>query len=109
MTSIKADTSSQGHRSQQYTTDEEIMVAAETLKLLQGTDNLNKTLPEEAAYFEGLGLMDHIHGFQTRKKILQSHHTVQQSTGDVPTSSMMSVPIKTVPWAKVIVNDLVNF
>ena len=30
-------------------------------------------------------------------------------TADVPTSSMMSVPIKTVPRAKVMVDNLVNF
>ena len=30
-------------------------------------------------------------------------------TADMPTSSMTSVPIKTVPWAKVMVDDLVNF
>ena len=30
-------------------------------------------------------------------------------TADVPTSSMMSIPVKTVPWAKVMVDDLVNF
>ena len=30
-------------------------------------------------------------------------------TPDIPTSSMMSLPIKTVPRAKVMVDDLVNF
>ena len=44
-----------------------------------------------------------------RKKGLQSHQTVQQITADVPTSSMMSVSFKTVPRAKVMVDDLVNF
>ena len=34
---------------------------------------------------------------------------MQQMTADVPTSSLMSLPIKTVPRAKVIVGDLVNF
>ena len=43
-----------------------------------------------------------------KKTGLQSHQTVQQSTADIPTSSMVSVPIKTVPPAKVIINDLVN-
>ena len=30
-------------------------------------------------------------------------------TADAPTSSMISIPIRTVPWAKVMVDDLVNF
>ena len=34
---------------------------------------------------------------------------MQQMTADMPTSSMMSLPIKTVPRAKVMVDDLVNF
>ena len=34
---------------------------------------------------------------------------MQQMTADVSTSSLMSVPIKTVLWAKVMVDDLVNF
>ena len=44
-----------------------------------------------------------------KKKGLQSHQTMQQLTADIPTSFMMAVPIKTVPLAKVIINDLVNF
>ena len=109
MTPVKADTSSHGHQSWQYATDEETRVAAETLELLQGTDNPNETSPEEAAYFEGSGLMDHILSSQKRKKGLQSHQTMQQMTADAPTSSMISIPIRTVPWAKVMVDDLVNF
>ena len=35
--------------------------------------------------------------------------SVQQMAADVPTNSMISVPIRTVPWAKVMVDDLVNF
>ena len=77
--------------------------------MLQGTDNPNKTPPEEAAYFEGSGLMDHICNSHMKKKGLQSHQTVEQRTADMPTSSMMSVPVKTVPRAKVMVDDLVNF
>ena len=53
--------------------------------------------------------MDHIHSSQKRKKGLQSHQTVQQMTADMPTSSMMSVPIMTVLQAKVMADDLVNF
>ena len=77
--------------------------------MLQGTDNPNETPPKEAAYFKASGLMDHIHSSQKRKKGLQSHQTIQQMTADVPTNSMMSIPIKTVPQAKVMVDDLVNF
>ena len=71
-TSIKADTSHQVHQSQQYATDK-TRVAAETLELLWGTDDLDKTPPEEAAYFEGSGLLDHICCSQMKKKGLQSH------------------------------------
>ena len=53
--------------------------------------------------------MDHIRSSQKRKKGLQSHQTVQQMTADAPTSSMISIPIRTVLQAKVMVNDLVNF
>ena len=53
--------------------------------------------------------MNHIHNSQKRKKGLQSHQTVQQMTADAPTSSMISIPIRTVLWAKVVANDLVNF
>ena len=77
--------------------------------MLQGTDDPNKTPPKEAAYFAGSGLMDHIRSSQKRKKGLQSHQTMQQMTADMQTSSMMSVPIMTVPQAKVMVDDLVNF
>ena len=59
-TPVEADTSNQGDQSQQYTTNKETRVAAETVELLQGTDDPNKTPPEEADYFEGSGLMDHI-------------------------------------------------
>ena len=53
--------------------------------------------------------MDHICSSQKRKKGLQSHQTMQQMTADVPTTSMISVPVRTVPQAKVMVDDLVNF
>ena len=108
-TPFEADISHQGHQSLQYTTDKETRVAAETLKLLQGTDNPNESPPKEEAYFGGSGLMDHIRSSQKRKKGLQSHQTVQQMTANAATSSMISMPIRTVPWAKVMVDDLVNF
>ena len=108
-TPVEADISNQGHQSQQYVTNKETRVASETLELLQGTDDPNETSPKEAAYFEGSGLMDHICSSQKRKKGLKSHQIMQQMTADVPTSSMMSVPIKTVPQTKVMVDDLVNF
>ena len=57
---VETDTSNQGHQSQQCAINEETRVATETLKLLQGTDDPNKTPPKETAYFEGSGLMDHI-------------------------------------------------
>ena len=53
--------------------------------------------------------MDHIHNSQRRKKGQQSHQTMQQMTADAPTSSMISVSIRTVPQAKVMADDLVNF
>ena len=53
--------------------------------------------------------MDHIYSSQKRKKELQSHQTMQQMTADTPTSSMISVPIRTVLRAKVMADDLVNF
>ena len=53
--------------------------------------------------------MDHIRNSQRRKKGQQSHQTVQQMTADALTSSMISVPIRTVPQAKVMADDLVNF
>ena len=53
--------------------------------------------------------MDHICSSWKRKKGLQYNQTVQQMTADVPTSSMLSVPVKTVLGAKVMVDDLVNF
>ena len=99
--------SQHGHQSQLYTTDEETGVAAETLESLQGTDDLIKTPPGEEDYFEGSGLQDHICHSQVKKKG-HSHQTIQQSTADTPTSSMMSVPIKMVPPAKVIIDDMVN-
>ena len=34
---------------------------------------------------------------------------MQQMTADMPTSFMMSIPIQTVLWAKVMVDDVVNF
>ena len=46
---------------------------------------------------------------QKRKKGLQSHQTMQQMTADMPASSMISVPVMTVPQAKVMVDDLLNF
>ena len=65
--------------------------------------------PKEAAYFEGSGLMNHICSSQKRKKGLQSNQTMQQMTADMPASSMISVPVKTVLGAKVMVDDLLNF
>ena len=106
---VKEDISNQGHQSQQYTTNEETRVATETLELLQGMDDPNESPPEEAAYFGGSGLMDHIHSSQKREKGLHSHQTMQQMTADVPTNSMISIPIRKVLWAKVMVDDLVNF
>ena len=76
--------------------------------MLRGTDDPNESIPKEAAYFEGAGLMDHIRSSQKRKKGLQSHQIKQQMTTDTPTTSI-SVPIRTVLWAKVMVDDLVNF
>ena len=108
-TPVEADISNQGHQSWQYTTDEKTRVATKTLELLQGTNDPYESPPKEEAYFGGLGLMDHIHSSQKRKKGLQSHQTMQQITADAPTSSMISVPIRTVPLAKVMVDDLVNF
>ena len=105
MTSAEAGTSHQGHQSQQCITAEETRVAVETLELLQGTGNPNKTPPGEAAYFEVSGLLDHVHHSQMKKKGLQLHQTV---TANAPTSSMVSVPIKTVPLAKVIIYNLLN-
>ena len=72
-------------------------------------DDPNKSPPEEEAYFGGSGLMDHIRNSQRRKKGQQSYQTVQQMTADALTSSMISVPIRTVLWAKVMADDLVNF
>ena len=108
-TSIKTDISHQGHQSRQYTTDEETRVATETLKLLQGTDDPNGPPPKEEAYFGGSGLIDHICSSQKRKKGMQFNQTVQHMTADAPTSSMISVPISTVLWTKVMADDLVNF
>ena len=101
--------SHQGHRSQQYATNKETRVATETLELLQGMDDPNESPPKEEAYFGGSGLIDHIRSSQKRKKRLQSCQTVQQMTADAPTSSMISIPIRTVPQAKVMADDLVNF
>ena len=53
--------------------------------------------------------MDHICNSQKRKKGPQSHQTMQQMTADALTSSMISIPIRTVLWAKVMTDDLVNF
>ena len=53
--------------------------------------------------------MDHICNFQRRKKAQQSHQTVQQMTANAPTSSMISIPIRTVLQAKVMADNLVNF
>ena len=78
-TPIEADTSHQGHQSWLYATNKETRVAAETLKLLQGTDDPSKSPPKEEAYFGGSGLMDHIHNSQRRKKGLQSHQTMQHT------------------------------
>ena len=72
-------------------------------------DNPNKSPPKEEAYFGGSGLMDHICNSQRRKKGPQSHQTVQQMTADALTSSMISIPVRTVPRAKVMADDLVNF
>ena len=83
-TPVKADISNHGHRSWQYATNKETRVAAETLKLLQGTDDLNESHSEEEAYFGGSGLMDYIRSSQKRKKGLQSHQTMQQMTPDMP-------------------------
>ena len=109
MTPVEADTCNQGHKSWQYATNEETREAAETHELLRGTDDPNETPPKEAAYFEGSGLMHHICSSQKRKKGLQYHQTMQQMTADMPTSSMLSIPIKRVLRAKVMVGDLVNF
>ena len=106
---VEADINNQGHQSWQYTTDEETRVATETLELLRGTDDPNRSPPEEEAYFGGSGLMDHIRSSQKRKKGLQSHKTMQQMTADAPASSMISIPVRTVLWAKMMVDDLVNF
>ena len=108
-TPVKEDTSHQGHQSWLYTTDEETREATETLELLRGTDDPNESPPEEEAYFGGSGLVDHIHNSQRRKKGQQSHQTMQQMTAVAPTSCMISVPVRTVLWAKVMADDLVNF
>ena len=53
--------------------------------------------------------MDHICNSQRREKGQQSHQTMQQMTANTLTSSMISIPIRTVPQAKVMADDLVNF
>ena len=72
-------------------------------------DDPNKSPPQEEAYFGGSGLMDHICNSQRRKKGPQFHQTIQQMTANAPTSSMISIPIRTVLRAKVMADDLVNF
>ena len=95
--------SHQGHRSQPYTTNKETRIATKTLKLLQGMDNPNESPPKKEAYFGGSGLMDYICNSQKRKKGPQSHQTMQQMTANAPTSSMISIPVRTVPTKNLMV------
>ena len=97
----------------QYVTDKETRAAAVALELLQETEDPatsdgTKTPPGEAAHFEGTGLMDNIRSSLKKKKGTHSHCTMQQVTADTPASSITAVPIQHVPWAKVIVEDLIN-
>ena len=72
-------------------------------------DDPNESTPKEETYFGGSGLMDYIRNSQSRKKGLQFHQTMQQMTEDALTNSMISISVRTVPRAKVIAVDLVNF
>ena len=101
-------TSKHGHQSQLCATDEKTRASTETLDLLRSTDDPNKAPLGEKEYFRGSGLWDNISCSQMKKKG-HSHQTIQQSTVDTPTSDMMSVPVKTVSPAKVIIDDMVNF
>ena len=81
---------------------------AVTLEMLQSADDPDKSPSGEDEYFKGLGLWDNISHSQVKRKS-HSHQTIHQLTTDTPTSAMMSVPIKAVPSAKVLINDMVKF
>ena len=109
-TSGGVDTPQQGH---QYITDEETRTAATALELLWETEDPaatdgTQTPPDEAAHFEGTGLMGNIRSSLKKKKGTHSHQTMQQVTVDTPASSITAVPIQHIPWAKVIAKDLIN-
>ena len=103
------DTSSaSSHQSQLLATDEETRAAAATLEMLWKTDDPDKSPSGEDEYFQGPGLWDNISHSQAKRKS-HSHQTIQKLTTDTPTSTIMSVLIKAVPPAKVLIDDMVNF
>ena len=67
-----------------------------------------QTPPGEAAHFKGTGLMDNIRSSLKKKKGTHSHWTMQQVTADTPASSITTVTIQHIPWAKVIAEGLPN-
>ena len=100
----------QGH---QYVTDKGTRTAAAALELLWETEDPaatdgTQTPPDKAAHFEGTCLMDNIRNSFKKKKGTYSHQTMQHVTADTPASSITALSIQHVPWAKVIVEDLIN-
>ena len=83
-------------------------VAAATFKMLQKADDPDRSPSREDEHFQGSGLWDNILQSQARRKS-HSRPTIQQPATDAQTRAMMSVPITTVPPARVLVDDLLNF
>ena len=76
--------------------------------MLQKADDPGGSPSREDEYFQGSRIQDNIFQSQARKKS-HSHPTIEQPVTDALTSAMISVPIMTIPPAKVLVDDLLNF
>ena len=94
-------------------TDEETRTAAETLESFREAEDPavidgTRMPPGEAAHFEGTSLMDNIRNSARRQKKFCSHLIMQQMAVNTPASSITTLPIQHVPWAKVVTEDLIN-
>ena len=73
------------------------------MESLQQAEDPDRSPSREDEYFQGSGLRDNLTWALSRKKN-QPRPTIRQSVADAPASASVSIPVITVPVAKVLVS-----
>ena len=87
--------------------EEQTIAAAEDLESTQQAEDPDKSPPREDEYFQGLGLHENIFKAISLKRS-QPPPTIRQQVAEAPASASMSMPVTTVPAAKVIASDMLT-